>query len=44
MRIGESNLNEVLVTTRLGNGFVVVIANDLVADVASLEAVKVSTE
>jgi hypothetical protein len=37
--IGESNLDEVFLTTRLGDGLVVVVADDLVADVASLKAV-----
>jgi hypothetical protein len=39
VRIGEANLDEVFLTTGLGNGLVVVVTDDLVADVASLEAV-----
>jgi hypothetical protein len=42
MRVGKADLNKMLITTRLGYSFVVVISDDIVADIASLEAVEVS--
>jgi hypothetical protein len=42
MGVGEANLDEVLVAAWLGDSLVVVVADDLVANVASLEAGRVS--